>query len=69
MVPPWGNSAHNNIFVLMCKYTAIQARAKPKTFYVANGRHFCLTLNKSVSQWQHHDSHKTRDGTQHIINV
>ena len=43
MVLPWGNSALNNIFVLVCKYTAIQARAKSKTFYVANRGHFCLT--------------------------
>ena len=35
MVLPWGNSAHNNIFVLVCKYTAIQPRAKSETFYVA----------------------------------
>ena len=43
MVPPWGNGGHNNIFVLMCKDTAIQAHAKPKTFSVANKGHFCLT--------------------------
>ena len=43
MVPPWGNGGHNNIFVLMCKDTAIQARAKPKTFYLANRGYFCLT--------------------------
>ena len=43
MVPPWGNGGHNNIFVLMCKDTAIQARAKPKTFYFANRGYFYLT--------------------------
>ena len=43
MAPPWGNNVHNKKIVLMCKYTAIQARAKPKTFYLANRGYFCLT--------------------------